>query len=317
MPIGRLRDKVLYGILAKQKGTHRYTLVRWVVGILFTVLVALLPLLGILRFDFWGGRHTYLGEELGLVEVTKAFAFPFLAINILIVVVSRFYGRYLCGFVCPVGSLARLGEWARFKSRTGKVQVLGPIVVFLVCALLTAITFSFFVDWRVFIEGSSRAVWLSAGFLGATQLFLFGACQFMGLRFCRDWCPSGVYFALLGHKTANGIEFAHPETCIDCDLCDKACPMDLAPREMSGGEFRDSCGLYGESMSNFALCIRCGDCVLACEAVTAKKPGATPLRMGTLPPGARDSRDGGAARDAEAAAAESEPDTGSDIAGVA
>ena len=41
-----------------------------------------------------GGFLDPAGDKL-LVEVAKRFAFPFLAVNILIVVASRFIGRYL------------------------------------------------------------------------------------------------------------------------------------------------------------------------------------------------------------------------------
>lgn len=83
---------------------------RWVIGIAFTVGVALLPLLDVIRFDLWGGRHVYLGQERPLIEVLRAFAFPSLAINIAIVPATRLVGRYPCGFVYPVGCLARFAE---------------------------------------------------------------------------------------------------------------------------------------------------------------------------------------------------------------
>ena len=286
MPLGHTREKVLYG-LSKVRAMHRYTLWRILVAVGFTIGVAILPLAGIMRFDLWSGRHMLLGEEVDLPTAAKGFAFPFLAVNIAILLVSRFLGRYLCGYVCPVGALSRISEWLRWHDRTPRQRLVGTGGLFGFCLLLAAITFSFWVDWRVFRDGSPLAIAFSGAFLFGTTGVLFGGAKLLGLRFCKDLCPSGIYFALLGPETVNGIEFSHPDACVECNACDKVCPMDLKPREMSGGEMRESAGLYPDELSNFALCIRCGDCVKACEAVTEKNPEPTPLRMGFLPEGAR------------------------------
>ena len=58
--------------------------------------------------------------------------------------------------------------------------------------------------------------------------------------------------------------------------------MDLGPREIED-EPRESYGFYPEAMSNHALCIRCGDCVAACEGTTARSGNPTPLALGWLP----------------------------------
>jgi polyferredoxin len=288
MPTGTARDKILSGLAKKRGRAHRYVHWRWSVAVLFTLAVAALPAFGLLRIDLWGGRHQYLGRELGLVETLKHFAFPFLAINVAIIVASRFFGRYLCGFVCPYGAVARFADWLRLRAKSRARRFGASAALLGVCAAMCAVAFSFWVDWRVFAAGSSLAVAIAALFLAT----LIGSFYFMatklGLGFCRDWCPSGVYFALLGHESFNGVEFAHPATCIECNACDKACPMDLAPREMSGGAYLDGHGFYPDGQSNFSLCIRCGDCVVACEGTTAHIDGPTPLRMGFLPPGARD-----------------------------
>lgn len=280
--IGPKRIRALYGILHRRPGWHRYTVIRWVVGVVFTVAVALLPWTDTMRFDFWRGRHVVLGEVVSLQEAAQAFVFPFLAINVVIVLVSRFYGRYLCGFVCPVGGLARLGEWARFEGRKGEHGLAVAATMLFVSALLAVIAFSFWVDVRVFVDGSRRAIAVAAAVLAATTGGLFVLVHVLGLRFCRDYCPSGVYFAVLGQDTTNGVELAHPESCTSCGLCDTVCPMDLAPREMAGRERRGARGLYGEEMSNHALCIRCGDCIVACEELGSRDSEDTALRMGPL-----------------------------------
>ena len=57
MPIGKVRDRVAYGLASKRARTHRYTVVRWVVAVVSTVAIAAIPVTGLLRFDLWGGHH--------------------------------------------------------------------------------------------------------------------------------------------------------------------------------------------------------------------------------------------------------------------
>ena len=283
---------MLRGMGRARKRVHRFTLWRWSVGVLLTVLIASVPLSGLMRFDFWRGQHVLLGERVGLVEAAKGFAFPFLAINIGIIIASRYVGRYLCGFGCPYGALARLQEWLRSGARTRAEKWRGKAALLAAVGVLSSVTFTFFVDWHVFSAGSTFARLAAGAFLGGLVTVFYGALRVLGLRFCRDLCPSGVYFALLGHSTFNGVEFAHPETCTDCKACEEVCPVDLNPRQMSGGPWRGERGLYSEGLSNFSNCIRCGDCVLACDGINVRGGEPVSLRMGWLPPDARDSTPG-------------------------
>ena len=134
------RVRTLYGILRKLPSAHRYTVVRWIVAIVATLGITALSVFDVLRFDLWGGHHHWLGEEVDFVTAARAFGFPFLAVNIAIVLVSRFFGRYLCGFVCPVGSLGRLGEWARFSGKKLHSHLVAPLLVGLSSFAMTAVT---------------------------------------------------------------------------------------------------------------------------------------------------------------------------------
>ncbi len=63
--------------------------------------------------------------------------------------------------------------------------------------------------------------------------------------------------------------------------------MDLAPRSLGSDAPRGAAGFYPAALSNYSLCIRCGDCVKVCGAVTEKQEGPTPLTMGFLSKDAR------------------------------
>jgi len=286
MPVGVKRIRVLLGMGDKRGTVHRYTWWRWAVAIVSTVAVALLPLTGVLRIDLWAGHHMWLGEPVGTVAAAKAFAFPFLAVNIAIIVASRFLGRWLCGFGCPIGNMNRLAEWFQWRGRKGWKRFFRTLPVLAACMLLAAITFSFWVDWRVFAEGSPRAVTAASVFLFGMGLGFFALVQGLGMRFCREYCPSGVYFALLGPETRTGIEFANPDACTDCHACENVCPVDLKPREMASAEERPGMGFYPDGMTNYANCLRCGDCVVVCEDTTGKNGTPTPLVLGLLSPAA-------------------------------
>jgi polyferredoxin len=289
MTFGWRRIKTLYGIGRRRGRLHRYSLVRWCVALAATLGVALLPWTGTLRLDLWRGRHLWLGQEVGLAEALKRFAFPFLGINIAIILASRFLGRYLCGFVCPVGALNRLGEWFRFRLRKDWTLRAGSDLVMLFAALLLAfVAFSFWTDVRVLWRGSPTAMALAFGALFGATAGLYVITHGLGMRFCAEWCPSGVYFAVLGPKSACGVEFAHPENCTECGACESVCPVDLKPRALlDPAEVRAGMGFYPEGMTNLGLCLRCGDCVAACEGMSREKDANTPLALGILSTEAR------------------------------
>lgn len=283
MPTGEKRSRTLYGLGQKRGRLHRYTHWRWWIGIVFTTLIAVLPFTGVLRIDLWRGSHALGGEDAGFLEAARAFAFAFLAVNIAIIVASRFLGRWLCGFVCPIGNMNRLSEWVRWKTRRKSWRALSAVAIYFISVLLAAVSFSFFVDEQVFLAGSPVEVAVAAGIVFVVATGLFAIVHFLGMRFCRDFCPSGVYFALLGKSSSTGVVFAHPETCTDCHACENACPVDLEPRRIADGPERKGTGFYPDGLSNYANCLRCGDCVVACEA-TGEPGDDVPLQLGWLPP---------------------------------
>lgn len=65
--------------------------------------------------------------------------------------------------------------------------------------------------------------------------------------FCRIMCPLGAIYGLTAKISLTRFKW-NKETCVDCGLCDKVCPVNLDVRKEIGG----------------MECIACGDCIRKC-----------------------------------------------------
>lgn len=272
--------------LAHRRGArvHRYFRYRLAAFLLIHVFIAVVPLMGILRLDFWRGHHVLWFHQADFLETLRDFVIPFGLVNVAIVLVVRWTGRFLCGWVCPVNFMNRWGDWLRgfFGAKDGRLGPRGHLLAAGTSLLFAFLFLLWFVDWHVFLEGSPAAIrntllaWLVLASVS------YGQIAFLSWRTCKRYCPSGVYFSVLGPQTRTGIE-RNPEgtDCADCGLCVQTCPMELEPRDLLG-RARDPQGLYFPTMDSASLCIRCGDCVEACERFFEPRKLPPTLRMGFL-----------------------------------
>ncbi|MEA3558702.1 MAG: 4Fe-4S binding protein [Candidatus Thermoplasmatota archaeon] len=92
--------------------------------------------------------------------------------------------------------------------------------------------------------------WSGNQFFWYKGLFVVGVITlvaFVDRGWCRYLCPIGAMYGPTNKLSITDIEYTGKE-CIDCQLCIKACPMGVNPKE----DKRDP------------ECIRCGRCVTAC-----------------------------------------------------
>ncbi len=80
---------------------------------------------------------------------------------------------------------------------------------------------------------------------------------YMRRRWCKVFCPYGIWQTLFTNSNALRVKFAEnrEDECIQCERCVKICFMDIDPRNA-----RDM------NMD----CVNCGDCIDECERVFAK-----------------------------------------------
>lgn len=188
-----------------------------------------------------------------------------------LVLVGAIFGRFVCGFACPMGLLQDL----IYKLPTRKLVVRLKFLSYLKYAVLVlfVIVLPFSVrggaafgdPWfcaYICPSGTVFGAWplvLANDFLRGTLGFLFNfktavalglltAALFINRFFCRVLCPLGAIYSLFNRISFFRINF-NPSKCTACAKCNKACQLKLKPI----------------IETTHPDCIRCGDCVRACE----------------------------------------------------
>lgn len=240
------------------------------------------PLFGWLRFDFWGGNHLLWGESLSFLEVFQGFVVPFFAINAAILIITHQLGRFLCGWICPTGVISRWAEELEYLlyKNFGQAYYAAIGVISLVVA---AGGMLWFVDPQVMIAGSGLAKTLTVLAWLLLAGLVFFEMNVWRLGFCRVACPSGVYFAILAQKsqTAVTLENRDDAQCLNCNACMTVCPVELNPKDLSEKQ-QSTPGLYFDGMNQLSRCLRCGDCVRACDLIFDKKNVPGVLNLGFI-----------------------------------
>ncbi len=153
--------------------------------------------------------------------VIAVFALPLLF--------TLFFGRSFCASVCPLGAVQEIVAVQPVQVPTWIDHALGLLAyVYLGAAVLFAATGSAWIICRydpfvgLFrLSSSASMLALSAGFL-AMGLFI-------GRPYCRWLCPYGAILALLSRLSWRHLQIP-PEKCVQCRLCEDACPYGAIQR---------------------------------------------------------------------------------------
>jgi len=138
-------------------------------------------------------------------------------------VFTLFFGRTFCAAVCPLGAVQELAAVRPLQVPAWLDHALGLLAyVYLGAAVLFAATGSAFVICRYdpFV-GFFR---LS----GSLDMLVLGGCflvvgMFVGRPYCRYLCPYGALLRLLSKVSKWHVSIT-PDECIQCRLCENACP---------------------------------------------------------------------------------------------
>ncbi|MBQ7924926.1 MAG: 4Fe-4S binding protein [Lachnospiraceae bacterium] len=182
------------------------------------------------------------------------------------------FGRFVCGWLCPFGLfqdlLHRIPLFQKRKQLPGHRML--KYGKYLVLAGLVLVGSSFLFDGFVKVPAFCKYLCPSGTLMGALPLLsvneqlrsqvggLFGwklglLLVLVGLSvkvyrpFCQYLCPLGAIYGWFNRFSLVQIHWEQ-EACISCGACQKACPVDLKP----------------EQISVSTECMKCGKCMTAC-----------------------------------------------------
>ncbi|MDR0349388.1 MAG: 4Fe-4S binding protein [Tannerella sp.] len=163
--------------------------------------------------------------SLALVDNTYILPLSVLLFFILPIIFAFLFGRVFCAGVCPFGALQELINIKNCRLSKPVTIVLSMIPwIYLIMAILYAVTRSSFIICRFdpFI-----GIFRLGGDIGLITfgVLLLIASIFTGRPFCRFLCPYGALLSLFSRASVWKIELT-TKTCINCELCHNACPVD-------------------------------------------------------------------------------------------
>lgn len=264
---------------------HRYRLLRFVSMSFSLAVLAGVPLTGLARVDLWGGEHYLLFEKAQLKPALAGVIIGIGAMYVVTFLSNVVAGRLFCGWGCPVGQVSRFGELVDTPGMKRGAKVKAHVIGALFSALFVVSVLAWWVDLRMLIEGSPRALAVGWGLVAFGVAGAYAHARWWRWEFCKSACPIGWYYSFVAPASYFGIHFRNQEkSCIECDACDNVCPVDLKPRELAEA-VTDRRGISIADAPGFNHCLECGDCVDACERMIELRtpenfPHLVPLRMG-------------------------------------
>lgn len=161
--------------------------------------------------------------SLALFDSTYVIPITVVAVFVLPLLFTLFFGRSFCAAVCPLGAMQELVAVRPLRVPTWIDHSLGLApYIYLGAAVIYAATNAGFVICRYdpFVAMFRLE--------GEKNMLVFGACVlalglFIGRPYCRYLCPYGAILGLLS-KVSKWHAKITPDDCIQCRLCEESCP---------------------------------------------------------------------------------------------
>ncbi|MCE5219775.1 MAG: 4Fe-4S binding protein [Clostridium sp.] len=211
----------------------------------------------------YGGLESLYGLIFGGTFIQKIFSGT-LIILIITLIIALIFKRSFCGLICPFGALQEFFGLIGIKLFKKRFTV--PISVDKLLRYLKYVIFilTIFLAWKTAgLWVNPYDPWAAYGHMSAGMeslieeysialiiliVTIVGSLLYDRF-FCKYLCPMGAFYGMISKLSPSKIT-RNENTCINCGLCNKNCPVNIKVSELK--EIKS------------AECINCQSCILSC-----------------------------------------------------
>lgn len=211
----------------------------------------------------YGALESFYNLIFAGTPISKIFSGTFVLLG-LILLIALIFKRSFCGLICPFGTIQELfgllGKKLFKKNFELPRKIDKPLRYLKYVILIVTIYYA----WDTAgLWMSPYDPWAAYGHIGEGisslyEEFLVGSILLIvtiigsmlyDRFFCKYLCPMGAFYGIIA-KLSFGKIVRDENTCVNCNLCTKSCPMNIKVSE--------------QKVIKSSECINCQSCVLAC-----------------------------------------------------
>lgn len=171
----------------------------------------------------------------GFIQKIHSSAFILMLLG---VIVALLFGAIFCGYICPFGTyqewIGKIGKKLFPKKHNRMIpRKLDSILRYLRYFVFAMVIYQTATTAKLVFQGIDPYYALFNFFtneVAVTAYIVLGVMTVLSLfverPWCKYFCPYGAFLGLFNMFSVFKIR-RNKKTCIDCKLCDKACPMNI------------------------------------------------------------------------------------------